>query len=113
MRTGGILLIQTADMSGLQAVSQRENYHYYLPGHLSYFTKDNLRDCLKNSGFSMVQYIGGVEFGLMPKLLKSEAGFKKAADYFKWLRIIFYHFLSKITLLNIHFTSSMVILARK
>lgn len=113
MRKGGLLLIQTADMQGLQALIKRDKYNYYMEGHLSYFSKTNLLILLKEIGFSKVKFIGGVEFGLIPKLRKSRYSFKKITDYGNWLRITFYHFLSKINLFGLHFTSSMVILAWK
>jgi len=113
MRPGGVFLVQTADMDGLQARRAKDMYHYYLPGHLSYFDRHNLRNLLMESGFSRTQYIGGVEFGLLPKLLKSRASFSRFSEYIKWVRISFYHWMSKITLGPWHLTSSMVILAWK
>lgn len=108
MKKGGVLLVQTADMSGLQAKMEKENYHYYLPGHLSCFTRANLVNELKKAGFKKVRVIGGVEFGLLPKLIKSRSGFKKMTDYLSWIRIAVYHLLSRMDL-----TSSMVVLAWK
>ena len=113
LKPGGVVLIQTADMHGIQAKMAGGNYHYYLPGHLSYFDRTNLRKLLLASGFSRTKYIGGVEFGLLPKLLKSRASFSKFSDYIKWVRISFYHWLSKITVGPLHLTSSMVYLAWK
>lgn len=113
LKEGGILLIQTANMAGLQAKIFGKNYHYYLPGHLSYFNHKNLKKLLKDIGFKWVKVYGGVEFGLVPKLLKSRGDFKSFKDYFKWFRIAFYHFLSKLRIGDLFFTSSMVIIARK
>ncbi|MEJ5283759.1 MAG: class I SAM-dependent methyltransferase [Brevinematia bacterium] len=113
LKEGGILLIQTANMAGLQAKIFGKNYHYYLPGHLSYFSHKNLKKLLKDIGFKWVKVYGGVEFGLVPKLLKSRGDFKTFKDYFKWLRITFYHFLSKLRIGDLFFTSSMVVIARK
>ncbi len=113
LREGGIILIQTANMSGLQANIYKENYHYFLPGHISYFSHKNLKNLLKKIGFSKIKVYGGVEFGLLPKLLKSRGDFKTPKDYLKWIRIIFYHILSKIRIGDLFFTSSMVIIARK
>ncbi len=113
MRKGGVLLVQTADMAGLQALVNKENYHYYLPGHLSYFTRLNLKQLLEKTGFSKIKFIGGVEFGIIPKLLKSRNGFKIWMDYFQWIRIIFYHYLSKVNFFGFHLTSSMVMAAWK
>lgn len=113
MKKGGVLLVQTADMSGLQAVMAGPKYHYYLPGHLSCFTRKNLENALRNAGFSRLKFYGGVEFGLLPKLVKSAATFRKASDYLKWFRIAFYHILSKVRIGGRGMTSSMVVLAWK
>jgi SAM-dependent methyltransferase len=113
MADGGVLLVQTADMDGLQARRAKGMYHYYLPGHLSYFDRHNLNRLLLESGFRRTQFIGGVEFGLLPKLLKSRASFLRFSEYIKWIRIAFYHWMSKITIGPWHFTSSMVMLAWK
>ncbi|MCX7821613.1 MAG: class I SAM-dependent methyltransferase [Brevinematales bacterium] len=110
---GGIILIQTANMAGLQAKIFGKNYHYYLPGHLSYFTHKNLKKILKDVGFKWVKIYGGVEFGLLPKLLKSRGDFSSFKDYLKWIRISFYHFMSKLRIGGLFFTSSMVVIARK
>lgn len=108
MKKGGVLLVQTADLSGLQARLAKEHYHYYLPGHLSCFSRANLASELKKAGFRKVKIIGGVEFGLLPKLIKSRSGFKTGKDYLAWIRISLYHLLSRMNL-----TSSMVVLAWK
>lgn len=113
LEQNGVLLIQTANMMGLQAKIYGKNYHYFLPGHLSYFSHKNLKKLLEEIGFSKVKVYGGVEFGLLPKLLKSRGDFKSFKDYLKWVRITFYHLLSKIRIGDLFFTSSMVIIARK
>jgi 2-polyprenyl-3-methyl-5-hydroxy-6-metoxy-1,4-benzoquinol methylase len=113
LKKGGVFLVQTADMAGLQAVLAKDRYHYYLPGHLSYFTRENLTLLLRKSGFREIRFFGGVEFGLLPKLLKSAHSFQKWTDYLKWARISLYHILSKIAVGRLHLTSSMVIAAWK
>lgn len=113
LRKGGVLLVQTADMSGAQAVKEGAGYHYYLPGHVSYFDRCNLATLLKESGFSRVKFVPGVEFGLLPKLRKSRYSFKTARDYRQWLRISWYHLKSKIAVGRFHWTSSMVVLGWK
>src|SRR5262249_33829318 len=45
---GGLLVIQTANFDGWQARLAGTNYHYYLPGHLFYYSWPNLRDALIN-----------------------------------------------------------------
>ncbi len=113
MKKDGVLLIQTANMRGLQAKIYGKNYHYFLPGHVSYFNDKNLKNLLKQSGFSKIKVYGGVEFGLLPKLMKSRGDFNSPHEYLKWIRIALYHLLSKIRIGNLFFTSSMVIIARK
>ena len=109
----GLLIIQTANMDGLQAKLQKDTYGYFLPGHFSYFTKQNLTDTLKHIGFKNVKVYQPVDFGLLPKLLKSQMNFKSIKDYTSWLRISGYHFMSKIHIGNFALTSSMVIYAFK
>jgi SAM-dependent methyltransferase len=113
LREGGLLLIQTANMSGLQAKIRGRNYAYFMPGHLSYFTKKNLVMALKNGGFRKIKVFHPVEFGILPKLKKSRRTFKSILDYRRWLRIAVYHYLSKIHYGDFAVTSSMVIYAFK
>lgn len=113
LKKGGVLVIQTANMEGLQAVRQGENYAYYMPGHLSYYSRRCLVRLLKENGFSRVRIYQPVEFGLLPKLLKSRGSFRSLKDYRSWLRITGYHLLSKIHCGNFAATSSMVIYATK
>ncbi|MBN1496256.1 MAG: class I SAM-dependent methyltransferase [Spirochaetes bacterium] len=113
LRDGGLLLIQTANMAGLQARLQGKRYGYYLPGHCSYFTKKNLMDALTACGFSRIKAFHPVEFGLIPKLKKSRGAFTSVWHYRAWLRIAAYHYISKIRFGNFAATSSMVLYAFK
>lgn len=113
LRPGGVLVVQTANMNGRQAKDLAGEYEYYMPGHLSYFSAENLSRLLKTAGFSKIRVYYPVEFGLLPKLLKSRGSFKTLTDYKAWLRIASYHFKSKIHLGNFAMTSSMVIYAVK
>lgn len=113
MQDGGLLVVQTADMAGLQAICAGSYYHYYLPGHLSYFTRRNLEELGRAAGFRKTRFYGGVEFALISKLRKSRANFKKWSDYLAWFRICMYHIYSKITLFGKHWTSSMVMMLWK
>lgn len=111
LRPGGLAVIQTANFSGRQARSEGQDYHYYLPGHLHYFSKDNLTALLRREGFSRVDFYPGVEFGLLPKLQKSRGNFRNAKDYLKWLRIAWYHWKSKAAFGSFALTSAMVLYA--
>lgn len=113
LKKGGLLLIQTANMDGLQALILGNRYAYFMPGHLSYFSLKNLTGLLKAKGFRKIKVYRPVDFGLLPKLLKSRHSFKSLLDYRVWLRISRYHFLSKIHLGNFSATSSMVVYAFK
>jgi 2-polyprenyl-3-methyl-5-hydroxy-6-metoxy-1,4-benzoquinol methylase len=113
LRKNGLLLIQTANMDGMQARILKDMYGYFLPGHLSYFTKRNLTKLLRQAGFEKIKVFYPVEFGLMPKLLKSRYNFCSVLDYYKWIRISYYHFISKIRFGNFAATSSMVVYAFK
>jgi SAM-dependent methyltransferase len=113
LKDGGLLVIQTADMDGWQAIKAGGSYHYYLPGHLSYFTQHSLTRLLQNCGFSKIKIYRPVDFGLMPKLLKSRGSFTSVKEYKKWIGIICYHVKGFISYRNHPMTSSMVIYAVK
>lgn len=110
---GGVLVIQTADFDGMQAKKQKENYHYYLPGHLYYYSYSNLKQILKQHGFDTFKVFRPVDFGVIPKLQKSAGSFQSPLDYMKWLKIIRYHFMGKIATGTFAMTSSMVLYAFK
>lgn len=113
LRPHGVIVVQTANMDGKQARDLGEKYEYLMPGHLSYFTAENLTQLLKTAGFRKIRVYYPVEFGLIPKLLKSRGSFKKLTDYSAWLRISSYHLKSKIHSGKFAMTSSMVIYAVK
>ena len=113
LRKGGLLVIQTANMEGLQARIGGPDYAYFMPGHLSYFSRRNLTGILVKKGFSGVRTFHPVEFGLLPKLRKSRGSFRRPADYLAWIRISLYHLMSLIHWGNFAATSSMVVYARK
>lgn len=110
MQKDGLLLIQTADFEGKQAADAGKNYHYYLPGHLYYYSKSNLTAALKKAGFKKFILYQGVDFPLRAKLLKSRGYFKSFLDYKKWFTISWYHIKSRILKGS---TSSMVLYAFK
>jgi len=113
LKDKGLLMIQTANMNALQAKIMKDNYGYFLPGHFSYFTKKNLSGLLKRAGFRKIKIFYPVDFGLIPKLLKSRYLFNSIWDYRKWVRIALYHFISKLHFKNFAVTSSMVVYAFK
>lgn len=113
LRDGGVLVVQTANMAGIQSRLQGERYAYFMPGHLSYFTRRNLTDLLRKSGFARVVAYHPVEFGLLPKLLKSRFTFESVWDYRRWFRIAWYHLASRLHYGDFALTSSMVLYAIK
>jgi len=113
LQKDGVLVIQTANMNGKQAKDLGVDYEYFMPGHLSYFTAENLSSLLRRTGFGKIKIYYPVEFGLLPKLLKSRGSFRNISDYKSWLRIISYHIKSKFHFGNFAMTSSMVIYAVK
>jgi SAM-dependent methyltransferase len=113
LKAGGLLVVQTANMQGRQALILGDDYEYFMPGHLSYFSMENLTCLLKECGFSRIRVFYPVEFGLVPKLRKSRHAFRSPADYRAWLRIAWYHAKSKVHCGRFAMTSSMVIYAIK
>ena len=110
LKPGGLLLIQTANFDGKQAKEEGPKYHYYLPGHLYYYSLTNLKKILNKNGIEKFSVYHGVDFPLYAKLLKSMGSFRSWKDYFKWLRISYYHLKSKFLKGS---TSSMVLYAFK
>ena len=113
LERGGVLVIQTANMQARQARVLKDRYAYFLPGHLSYFSMKNLTGLLRKHGFTTIKVYCPVEFGLLPKLLKSRHSFRKLSDYRAWIPIIWYHVKSKIHWKDFAMTSSMVVYAYK
>jgi len=113
MAPGGLLIIQTANMDGRQAKKAGPAYHYFLPGHLSYFSRKTLTRLLRECGYQNTQAFYPCEFGLLPKLKKSRGNFKSLRDYRAWPRIAWYHLKSKIHWREFALTSGMVVYARK
>ncbi|MCX7997676.1 MAG: class I SAM-dependent methyltransferase [Leptospiraceae bacterium] len=107
---GGLLLIQTANFNGKQAKEEGSKYHYYLPGHLYYYSDSLLIEILKERGIQDFKIYYGVDFPLLAKLQKSRGGFKTWKEYFAWWRISKYHLKSKFFPGS---TSSMVFYAFK
>lgn len=83
----GMLVIQTANFSGWQAIKAKENYHYFLPGHLVYFTDYGMKKMLNNIGFSGYKVFYPVDFSLYAKLKKSRYSFKNIFQYFAGLKL--------------------------
>ncbi|EMJ95791.1 methionine biosynthesis protein MetW-like protein [Leptospira alstonii serovar Sichuan str. 79601] len=113
LKPGGLLLLQTANFEGIQAIDAGAGYHYYLPGHFYYYSESNLKKILDRSGFNNHITYPGVDFSLFSKLLKSRGSFESWKDYWKWIRIGVYHWKSKFKKQGRPLTSSMVLYSFK
>lgn len=113
LRKNGVFVIQTADMNSWQAINAGKAYHYYLPGHLSYFNECNITMALKKAGFQTLKIFRPVDFGLLPKLLKMRGSFTKLSDYLRMLPTSVYHFKGFFRKKKIPLTASMVVYAFK
>jgi len=113
LKKDSVLVIQTADMNGLQARKAGIDYHYFIPYHLHFFPSKTLVNKLKEIGFKKIKVFRPVDFGLIPKLLKARRDFKSLKDYLRWFTISYYHFKGYIHFKNFALTSSMVVYAFK
>ncbi|EMY61587.1 class I SAM-dependent methyltransferase [Leptospira terpstrae] len=113
LKPGGLLLLQTANFDGWQAKSEGSNYHYYMPGHVYYYSDTILKKILTNLNFNHFVSYFGVDFPLVAKLQKSRGSFQNWKDYFQWIRISYYHFKSKWKRKGFPITSSYVLYAFK
>lgn len=113
LKPGGLLLIQTANFEGWQAKREGSRYHYFMPGHVYYYSHSILKNILTHFGFSRFFPYFGVDFSLLAKLKKSRGNFKSLRDYTGWFRIIYYHFKSKWKSEGFPLTSSYVLYAIK
>lgn len=96
LSNGGILVLQTANFSGWQARSEGASYHYYLPGHLFYYSESNLISILKMRGFTKFISFYGSDVSLISKLRKMRGSFQSLLDYRKWIPTTLYHIRSKV-----------------
>ncbi len=113
LKPGGLLLLQTANFEGWQAKEEMAAYHYYMPGHVFYYSNSVLKKILTLFGFDRFISFFGVDFSLIAKLKKSRGSFKYWYDYRHWFRISYYHFKSKLFKSGFPLTSSYVLYAFK
>ncbi len=109
LKPGGLLLLQTANFEAWQAKDAGSAYHYYMPGHVFYYSDALLKKILTEKGFDRFISYFGVDFPLSAKLLKSRGNFRKLSDYLQWFRIGYYHFRSKWKKEGFPMTSSHVL----
>lgn len=114
LRPGGLAVIQTANFDGRQARRQGSNYHYYLPGHLYYYSARNLKNLLRQAGFSRFRLYRPVDFSLKAKLQKMRKQAEpESVSAGRLLRTSFYHIQGWISMKDFALTSSMVLYAFK
>lgn len=111
LKPGGLLLLQTANFEGWQAKTEGSKYHYYMPGHVFYYSDSILKKILTPLGFNRYISYFGVDFSLLAKMKKAVGSFNRWLDYWKLIRISFYHFKSKFTKSGFPLTSSYVLYA--
>jgi len=109
----GILLVQTANFEGWQATNAGSNYHYYLPGHLVYYTAMGLKQMLSGIGFREFEEFFPVDFSLYAKWRKAWGNVSKLRDMLCYPKMTYYHLLSKFKKKGKPLTSSYVLYARK
>lgn len=110
---GGVLVIQTANFEGLQAIQAGAGYHYYLPGHLTYFTASGLKHMLTEIGFREFREFFPTDFPLWAKWRKAWGDVKKPGDLLRFWRMSVYHMQSKFRRGGRPLTSSYVLYAIK
>lgn len=93
--SSSLIVIQTANFEGWQAIKENENYHYFLPGHLFYYSESNLIQALKIRNFTHFIKFYGSDVSLISKLKKMRGNFHNMKDYIGWIRASLYHFKSK------------------
>lgn len=113
LRPGGVLVIQTANFEGLQAVEGGSDYHYYLPGHLIYYTAKGLKSMLSQIGFREFKEFFPVDFSLWAKWRKAWGDVHRVSDLSRFWKMSLYHWKSKLKKNGRPLTSSYVIYARK
>lgn len=113
LKPGGVLVIQTANFEGLQATEGGSDYHYYLPGHLIYYTATGLRTLLHEIGFREFKEFFPVDFPLRAKWRKAWGDVSKLSHLSRFWKMSVYHWKSKLRKNGRPLTSSYVLYARK
>lgn len=113
LQPGGVLVIQTANFEGWQAVEDSSDYHYYLPGHLVYYTATGLKQMLAQIGFTEFKEFFPVDFPLWAKWRKAWGDVRKFSDLKRFWYMSLYHLKSKLRRGGRPLTSSYVLYAKK
>ncbi len=113
LEAGGVLVIQTANFEGCQATVSGADYHYYLPGHLIYYTATGLKTMLREIGFREFKEFFPVDFPLWAKWRKAWGDVSKPSDLLRFWKMSLYHWKSQRRRNGRPLTSSYVLYARK
>lgn len=113
MSDQSLLLIQTANFEGWQARQESKYYHYYLPGHLYYYSESNLKKILNHQGINKFKVFYGSDVSLLSKLKKMRGNFTSISDYKKWIPTSIFHIKSKFKKKGFPLTSGFVLYAFK
>lgn len=113
LKAGGVLVIQTANFEGWQAVQGGSDYHYYLPGHLIYYTATGLQRMLSQIGFREFKEFFPVDFSLWAKWRKAWGEVRGVGDLSRFWKMSLYHWKSQWKKNGRPLTSSYVLYARK
>lgn len=110
---GGLLVIQTANFEGWQAREAGADYHYYLPGHLVYYTATGLKRLLSDIGFRQFKEFIPVDFPLHAKWRKAWGEIQRPSDLLRFWKMSLYHWKSQFRRNGYPITSSYVLYAFK
>ena len=113
LQPGGLLVIQTANFDGWQAIKAGRGYHYFMPGHLVYYTASGLKKLLSDIGFTEFLEFIPVDFSLFAKLRKSAKSISSMGAFFRLFRTAWYHVVSFLKKQGRPLTSSYVLYAFK
>jgi len=113
LQPGGVLAIQTANFAGWQAIQGGAEYHYYLPGHLVYYTATGLKSMLSAIGFREFKEFFPVDFSLWAKWRKAWGDVRRLRDIARFWKMSLYHLQSKFQWRGRPITSSYVLYAKK
>ncbi len=115
LKPGGVLVIQTANAGSFKAKLTRNNWEYFQPGHLFYFTPQTLTKMLEKNGFRITRFYAGDELGIKTKWRSCLKKYEKQNWATRWqecLKIPVKHVLRRISLGKFTF-GGMVIYATK
>ncbi|MCX7633305.1 MAG: class I SAM-dependent methyltransferase [Turneriella sp.] len=110
---GGLLVVQTANFEGWQAIRAGADYHYFLPGHLVYYTARGLKQLLKEIGFREFYEFFPTDFPLWAKWRKAWGDVHQFSDLARYFQMSLYHLRSKLRWRGHPLTSSYVLYAKK